>query len=126
MNEPKNDQGSAEFVANAESLRLEGNHLDSLLMLLQGLSQSPSNHPARLLLARVFFELECTPFALREVEQLARALPSNQSLKKLYQAMGGGELNARVAVAETVVVESVVAESEIDFDAIDDLESDQG
>ena len=111
----------ADCIAEAENRRLEGNHQEALLLLLKGLSESPSNHPARLLLARVFFELGCTPFALREVGQLCMNLPDNQSLKKLYQAMGG-----TTPLIQSTAVESVIAESEIDFDAIADLENEQG
>ena len=114
----RGESAGAEFLVQAESMRLEGAHQDALLLLLKGLSESPSNHPARLLLARVFFELECAPFALREVGQLISVFPDNQSLRKLYQAMGGV-----TPVTTSTAAESVIAESEIDFDAIDDLEN---
>jgi len=111
---------AGEFMTRAELLRLEGAHHDALVTLLRGLSENPSHHPARLLLARVLFELGCAPFALREVEMLCRALPANQSLMKLYQGMGGTD-----AFSPGSPSEEVLAESEIDFDAISDLEEEQ-
>lgn len=105
------------FVAVAEAYRLDGQHQDALVALLKGLSENPSHDQARLLLARVFVELGCVPYALNELGQLVRRFPKNVSLQKLFRALGGTEIPS-----EQGSVSSVVAESEIDFDAIDDLE----
>jgi tetratricopeptide (TPR) repeat protein len=105
------------FVAAAEAYRLDGLHQDALVTLIKGLSENPSHDQARLLLARVFVELGCVPYALNELRQLVRRFPANASLQKLFRALGGSEVSVEKGSAA-----SVVAESEIDFDAIDELE----
>ncbi len=106
-----------EFIGAAEKFRLEGFHSDALVLLLKGLSENPSHHQARLLLARVFFELGCVPFALNELAFLSQRFPKNENLKKLIRELGGN-----VAAAQSESMAAVVAESEIDFDAIEGLE----
>lgn len=120
MNENESEPAVATtFVATAETYRLDGLHQDALVTLLKGLSENPSHDQARLLLARVFFELECIPFALNELRQLCQRYPNNVSLAKLYSSLGGEEIKATSSGAG-----SVLAESEIDFDAIEELERD--
>lgn len=112
------DPGSGLFVSVAEGLRLEGAHSDALVILLRGLSHSPSNYQGRLVLARVLYECDCIPYAVRELETLCTAFPNNQSLLKLYRSVSGNEF---VSVDRSNSTTEVMAESEIDFDAIDEL-----
>ena len=112
------DPGAPQFVAVAEELRLEGVHSEALVVLLKGLSCSPNNYQGRLLLARVLYECDCVPYAVREVAQLCAELPSNMSLSKLYRALSGRDYVASSNASSSAMV---MAESEIDFDAIEEL-----
>lgn len=111
------DSLGADFITRAEGFRLEGLHSEALVVLLKGLSENPTHHQARLLLARVFFELGCVPFALNEIRYLSTRFPENANLQKLFRDLGGGDI-----ARETPVAAAVIAESEIDFDAIEDLD----
>jgi predicted Zn-dependent protease len=117
------DPGAEQFVAVAEELRLEGIHSEALVILLKGLSRNPSNYQGRLLLARVLYECDCVPYAVRELTQLCAALPNNPSLLKLYRALSGRDY---VVSGDTSSSATVMAESEIDFDAIEELGDEQG
>jgi predicted Zn-dependent protease len=110
------DPGAPQFVVAAEALRLEGGHAEALVVLLKGLSCSPNNQQGRLLLARVLYECDCVPFAIRELAQLCAALPNNPSLHKLYRALSGNDYQAAASS-----LSAVMAESEVDFDAIEEL-----
>jgi predicted Zn-dependent protease len=112
------DPGAPQFVVAAEALRLEGGHAEALVVLLKGLSCSPNNQQGRLLLARVLYECDCVPYAIRELEQLCAALPNNPSLHKLYRALSGNDYQAAARASSQ---SAVMAESEIDFDAIEEL-----
>ena len=113
------DPGAEQFVVVAEALRLEGAHKDALVILMRGLSHSPGNHQGRLLLARVLFECDCVTYAVRELETLCTSFPGHESLFKLYRALSGNEFVLGSNAAST---SAVVAESEIDFDAIEELD----
>jgi tetratricopeptide (TPR) repeat protein len=106
-----------DVFAEAEALRLQGDHQQALILLLKGLSKDSQNDQARLLLARVLYELNCLPFAVQEIQTLYNKHPESKSLARLLSSLGG---HARSNV--TKHTEAVMAESEIDFDAIDDLE----
>jgi tetratricopeptide (TPR) repeat protein len=75
------------FYAEAEKLRSEGKFLESLRILLEGLSTEPQNSQARLLLSRVFYEQGFIPFAIRELEELLKTFPENGSIIKLHEKL---------------------------------------
>jgi hypothetical protein len=115
------DPGAPQFVSVAEKQRLQGNHELALVILLLGLSHAPSNHQGRLLLARVFYELECIPFAIEQLKKLCEEFPQHKNIQKLYHKMGG-EIAALTSKPQTG---NVIAHAEIDFESIDDLEQDR-
>ena len=79
--------GAPEFVSLAELLRAARRHFEALGVLVAGLSASPDNHKGRLLLARVFYELQAIPFAVRELKELCLALPGNKPLVILLEKL---------------------------------------
>lgn len=112
---------SVDFVDRAEGLRISGKLDEALAMALKGLSENPEECRGRLVLARIFYEKGYLPFAVREVEHLARQVPSNTALKKLLGTLApdrGGD------IPSTAAAEDTVAESEFDLDALALLEGD--
>ena len=77
------DPGNPIFAEYAESLRVK-NELDKAMhVCLRGLSVNPDFHKGRLLLARIMFLKEYTPFVIRELEHLIKVFPDNKSIKKI-------------------------------------------
>lgn len=98
----------------AQGLLDSGNSERALLVLLKGVSQSPSDHQGRLLLARVFHSMGMTPLAVRELQHLIRELPDMEILRRLVEALSPGASVAQSPQAST----STVAEAEFDIDLL--------
>ncbi|MBX7138240.1 MAG: hypothetical protein K1X83_09670 [Oligoflexia bacterium] len=118
------DPGNPLFARQAEELRKAGALNEALLSCLKGLSHNPACHEGRLVLARVLFQLDFIPFAVREVQELRKAFPQSRSVEKLLMAIApdiavqpGAEKEAEQAPAG----ESDGTLAEADFD-IEDLE----
>lgn len=113
------DAGSPVFVELAESLREEGKVLEALEVCLKGLSVNESNDLGRLLLAKLYYELEAPPFALKELKELNQRGVGGDSLRKLISAIGGEAVfNENVEETTQANVETV-AEAEFEFDDLD-------
>lgn len=82
------DPGNSVLSDYAEYLRQNGKFDVALRALFRGLSANPSAHRARLVLARIFYEIECLPFAIRELVTLHDELPGNRSISKLLDKFG--------------------------------------
>jgi hypothetical protein len=142
------DPGNPQFVILAENFRARGQQLEAVRVLMAGLSANPTYHRGRLLLARLFYELQFVPFAIRELEELQRALPQSLSIAKLLNkfgvlaprsqdlnvpesldTIGGYESERKNApptsvegeVSEKMALESTLAEVDLDFDDLEAL-----
>lgn len=78
------------------------------------LTQNPSQHQVRLLLARIFFEQGRIAFAAREVAFISSKLPENMPVKKLL-----AKLSPEGIQKSTVAQETVISESEFSIDEIE-------
>lgn len=123
------DPGDELFVDYGELLRRTGRFGEALIVTLRGLSHSPDNVRARLLLARIYFELGCTPFAVREVRDLHSEFPERKFLRQLLIKLAPDEKVTAAPVAEpsesapqASPTPQTVAESEFDFEALEELE----
>jgi hypothetical protein len=99
--------------------QLEDKEFDkSLLTCLTGLSLDYNNSQARLLLARIFFELKLYPFAVREIKELYSRYHDSKSLKNLLTKLDpssvsiGSETNVQSQKKEQVLAE---ADFDIEF-----------
>ena len=110
---------SVDFADRAEGLRISGKLDDALILAMAGLSENPDAHRGRLVLARIFYEKGYLPFAVREVEQLVREIPSNAAIRKLLETLAPDRV---IGGPNTIVAEDTVAESEFDLDALALLE----
>ncbi len=114
----KEDPGDPLFADLAEELRRGGELIRAMEICLRGLSANPACHKGRLVLARVFYELRYLPFALREIEELCRALPHSRSLQRLRE-----KLSPEVSGAEQQ--EETVAEADFDFEDLELIDEDE-
>ncbi|MBX7143741.1 MAG: hypothetical protein K1X79_04770 [Oligoflexia bacterium] len=116
----QNDAGHPAFVELAEGLYGRGLLKEALEVCLKGLSRNPSAHIGRLLLARIYFELECYPFAIREIELLCRALPKVQTLRRILERLAPARA-ARLPAAEVLASNASATVAETDF-SIEELD----
>ena len=123
MNEKKKlieeEPGDPAFADVAEEVRREGRLDEALRICLRGLSESPSCSKGRLVLARIFFDMRCMPFALREVEELCRMWPENKALTRLRGKLTPERIEAKDG-------EETVAEADFEFDEIEMMSDDEG
>ena len=110
------DPGNPVYGDFADGLRRRGDLLGALQVCLSGLSSNPGHHLGRLVLARVFYDLGCMPFALRELVYLRRELPDVQSIKKLVDKLSPAGAADTKETSESE--EAVFAEADFDFDDI--------
>lgn len=122
------DPGNPQFLNYARQLVLDKQLTDAVTTLISGLSHNPSYHEARLLLAKVHYELGQMPFALRELNELRVQIPESEAIKRLIQKIdpkgepagqSKPEAQAEAASAETV------AEAEFDLDDLELLSKDK-
>lgn len=117
------DAGAQAFVELAERLRRRGSLSEALEVCLNGLTKNPTNHQGRLVLARVFYDRRSYPFAVRELEALQEALPESKTIRRLLEKLAPGmQVNPAARKAEAP---ETVAETELEFDAIDLLEAEE-
>ena len=110
---------SVDFADRAEGLRISGKLDDALTIAMTGLSENPDAHRGRLVLARILYEKGYLPFAVREVEQLVREVPSNTAVRKLLETLAPDRVLGGPRITTT---NDTVAESEFDLDALALLE----
>ncbi len=137
--ELQEDPGDISFLGVAGDYREKGELLKAVVICLRGLSANPSYHQGRLLLARLYFELECLPFALKELELLHQDMPHIDSIGRLLERLSPGASNVadepssdstyeQEAPKDTpersrpAQQEETLAETDFDFDELDDLE----
>lgn len=118
----REDPANPVFSDLADLLRKKGGHLEALKVCLDGLSLNPKDHKGRLALARIFYDLNHTPFAVREVQELCREFPKSEHLKKLLQKLSPGNIAEPPPVATPSDASNTVAESDFDFDDIEGME----
>lgn len=112
--------GAEDFQSCADqalALIRQSKLLDAQQLLLKGLSEDPFNPRARILLAKVFFEMGFVPFSVRELEQVYHELPDNKYVKNLLEKLAP----ERVGALDTVSQGTVGTLAEADFD-IGDIE----
>ena len=81
------DPGDSAFGELADLLLDQGEVDRALRVCLAGLSANPGFHQGRLTLAKIFQSAGYLPFAIRELEQLERALPETNSISKLLERL---------------------------------------
>jgi tetratricopeptide (TPR) repeat protein len=125
--EVQDNPGSEAAVRLANELRDGGRHLEALDVLLASLSANPQNHQARLLLAKLFAERKYYEFALREVRDLLTTFPENDALRKLAERLSPGVANMEAETPDTTggPRDSTLAEAEIEFEALEELEAEK-
>ena len=111
----ESDAGNPVFADYAKELIEEGALETALLVCLRGVGANPSLHSGRLLLARVFYELNLLSFASRELELLCREIPDNAALRSLLEKLSPDP----AAVSPVITVghdDETVAELEVSFE----------
>ncbi len=113
----KNEPGDPRFVEFAQQLFVQGQNLRSIEVCLAGLSANPAAHEGRLLLAQIYFSCGYYPFATRELLELHRALPDNQTIVRLLEKLSPGS----TAGSSTQDSSETLAESDFDLDVLESL-----
>lgn len=110
------DPGNSIFADFSESLYRDGRPETAIFVCLKGLSSNPSCHKGRLLLAKIFYDLEFKPFAIEQLKILAEKLPESRSITKLLDKIAPGELTAQASSSQE---SKTYAEAEFNFDDIE-------
>ena len=118
----RTDPGNPVFAEHADALREAGKPLEALQVCLSGLEANGSCHIGRLLLARIFFDLGHTSFAIRELEVLRQAVPSNVSLMRLVERLAPQASSPAPSVGTKPEVK---AEAELTLDDLAALDEDE-
>ncbi len=119
----KSDPGNPVFAEVADVLRENGDLTQALQVCLQGVEANASCHLGRLVLARVFFDMGCTSFAIRELAMLRQWVPSNVSLMRLVERLSPDAVAPQAAPApQGETVRAAAALSLDDLEALDDEE----
>ena len=108
------------FADYALYLRSQGRGDEAQQVCISGLSENPQHHRGRLVLARLFYDRGQLPFSIREVEQVYRELPNQQTIRKLLSRLSPTSLGSETRPKETI--EQTVSEAEFGFDQIDLLD----
>lgn len=108
------------LATRAEELRLEERHPEALEICFRSLTENQDDYEVRLTLARIFFDLGFMPFAIRELQYLRRALPANDSIKRLLERLspGSSELNSS-DLSTGSEGEGIVSETEFEIDLLE-------
>lgn len=135
--ELQEDPGDPAFLDVAQNFKEEGEPLKAVAVCLRGLSANPSFHLGRLLLARLYVELECFPFALDELERIHEDMPHVDSLSRLIERLSPGasevsedtyegaeesleeELGTQPERKSSKKEEETLAETDFDFEELD-------
>jgi hypothetical protein len=112
------------FPEYAEALRRKKRYLEAIEVCGNGLSKNSACYHGRLVLARVYCDLNWEPFAIKELEIIHRELPHEETvillLKKLSPDFRTSiveesiESNSQTLSNQTQINQTIVAE--IDFD----------
>jgi predicted Zn-dependent protease len=127
------EPGNPIFAEFAEYLRRKKDYAEALNVCFSGLSSNPSCHVGRLVLARIFYNLDYAPFAARELETLLRVTSEDESLRRLVLALnpmfveseaGSTAKGNDTAKANSTVKanDTIIAETVFDMGSIDLLE----
>ncbi len=81
------DPGDDCFMDYAEYLRINGRHMEALEVCLSGLTSNPAALRGRLVFARTLYDAGYFPFAVREIEELQRAVPDNPAVTRLKEVL---------------------------------------
>jgi predicted Zn-dependent protease len=123
--ELQENPGSLVFINYGEYLRKQGRLSDALLVCLRGLDANPNADKGRLLLARTYYELGCTAFAVRELTELLRTQSQNEILLRLVKKLAPDfvpGLQQERPESTATLTEELLAESEFDFDSLQSLQ----
>ncbi len=112
----ESDPGNSVFADLAEIFRTRLDFSQALQVSLSGLSHNPGCHKGRLTLARTYYDMGFTPFAVRELELLIQELPDNEELRKLLIALG------YATTSPDNSTDRILAEGEFEVETLEDLE----
>jgi predicted Zn-dependent protease len=120
----KQDPGNPLFAEFAEYLRKKQCDSEAITVCLTGLSNNPSCHLGRLVLARLYCSLGYIPFAARELETLYEANTKNESLARLVRLLNPTyqEKPTESSRSKDTGNETMIAETSFDLDDFDLLE----
>jgi hypothetical protein len=131
------DPGNPVFAEYAEHLRLAGQKMAGMEVCLNGLSLNPDCHKGRLVLARIFYDGNYLPFAVRELQALCVALPENKSVRRLLEKLAPDTKFPSAATskvepegsgssgAEAKPASETIAETDFSFDDFEMIEEDE-
>jgi tetratricopeptide (TPR) repeat protein len=113
----KEDPGDPLIVKLAEKFLESGSTENALLTTLNGLNSAPDNNIARLLLAKIFYQMKLKRFAIRELDEIIEVAPkSKEKLNKLKAAILGQELSSNdTSVTKGSDKERIIGETEFDL-----------
>lgn len=114
------DPSDPRYVDYARELLTQGDSREAMVTCLRGLCGDPSSLKGRLTLAESFFIQGFVPFAVRELEELARLAPENETITKLRMKLDPRFAPDNQSLSATPPAAEEVAEE--DF-SIEDLES---
>lgn len=124
----KKDPGSGVFVDYARALLAEGKKEEALHVLLSGLSHNSGNREGRLMLARLHYDLNQLPFAVRQLEILRGDMPESAAIGRLIDKLQpGGSRPSRTGKPEEGRPPSgpaVLSEAEFDLEDLEILDKD--
>lgn len=128
----KEDPGSEIFVDYARTLIAGGRKNDALNVLVSGLSHNPGHREARLMLARLHYDLNQLPFAVRELEILRGEMPESEAIARLINKLQPGESApgrppfkiGRAPESPAPSAPSTLAEADFDLEDLDALDKD--
>lgn len=106
------------FTDQAETLAGEGRLDEAVGVCVRGLSDTPNHHRGRLLLAKLYYQSGSLPFAIRELEYLARELPTNKAVLSLLEALNPGS-KASLGVERGKEDTKTLAEAEFELGELD-------
>ena len=121
------DPGNPAFVDLAELFRTSERPIDGILTCLRGLSANPSCYRGRLLLARLYYESNFAPFAIRELAILYEELPDNKTIARLLSKLSNGQPDHEPragahGIDQKPNKQEIIAEADFDFSDLDLIE----
>jgi hypothetical protein len=88
---------------------------DGLLVLIKALSKNPDLILVRLELAKLLWQLDCAPFALKQLQTIEEnsGLLNSAALKKLIERLGGSSKQGAAQIVNTGEQQTLAS---LDFD----------
>lgn len=121
----KDEPGAPGFIDLCEQLIGQGKLLEALYVALRGVSHSDDSAEGKLLLAKIFFKIDCIPYAVREVEELHQQLPQIDSLSRLLEKIAPERVTTPGQQQQlSPDREETLAEGEFDFSEIELMDED--